>query len=281
MERDPIEEIARQAERSSYRFSRRAFDQWLDHAGRPLAEAFQAAPWPDEAKRALFDSALRLAAEAVSCGYLAYRPDGITTEEGWFNWTFGTLLGARLPRLSPVEAAAELAQLWNLAEGLELGPAWLRTLFELVRARLVEVPSVTTFLREIDEGLSPAGLLPLGSDPRTWRVRALRVAEGPLYARPGRAYLLAPRVVAVEERVSGGLSLFLLRPDPLPLGLAPRALVEAALPVDSQAVAVEGSALARLLERERVGELDGLLHTEHFWVASGAISERVWFAWVE
>ena len=217
----------------------------------------------------MLEAALWLGAEAVGMGYL--HATGEAT--GWFSHALGPLLAERLPVRSPRAALEDLAQLWNLSEGLERSAPWLRALFSHFRHRLLPELSVEAFVHGLDAAVGDEGLVALGDDASRWTTAWLPAGPLPGDVLPGRIVFLAPRVVAVEHRGLGQASFYFLQPSPLPLGTGP--LPE--LPAPGPRSHANGR--AGLLAFCRAGALHADATSPFAWVGSPELSQRVLFAW--
>jgi hypothetical protein len=262
--------VEARARQRFHRFSPRAWNAWVDGAARPLAQALSQAPgWTSEQREAVLESAVWLGAEAVGLGYLHVSEEAT----GWFHHAFGALLAERVPRREPRAALEDLAALWNLSESLERAAPWLRQLFLHFRFQLLAERSVADFVRHLDGVLGADGLLPLGDEPSAWTSAWLPASPLPGDALPGAAVFVAPRVVAVEHRGRSQASFFLLQPSPLPLGVGPAPT----LPFPrSEAPPPERWPWLRA---QRTGALYAECASQHAWVVSPELSQRVLFAW--
>ena len=269
---DPIKKIEFEAKKRSHRFSDRAWQQWLNQGGLQLARDLQQTSWKPIEKEQVFEGALKLAAEAVSCGYLPYRPE--QTPQSWFEWIWYEVLATRLPRLTPVAALEELATLFNFSESLELGQVWRKKLFFLFRQQLTPERSLQDFITHIDQQLSPNSLTPLSENTRQWQIRHMSLSAFSPYALPAAPHFIAPRIVGVHARETENLFLYLLTPEPLPLGLGGRQLLE-----DLPKPPLLTRETLAFREQHRLGELQHEISNPWFWVGVPSLSQRIYFAW--
>jgi hypothetical protein len=266
--------IAEEARKRSVRFSDRAWNAWLDQGGLRVAEALHPLSWSAQEKDAVIEATLRLTAEAVSCGYLSFGES--TNSSPWFPWAWNLLLPTRLARSTPQEAISELSTLWNLSEKLEIGPPWLRRLFELSRSDLRSEETLNAFLSRIETRLQTAGLPALPARSDRWRSGWVDADVTRPYALPESVTWIAPRIAAIATQGSEGVTLVLLTPTPVVLGSGPRSLLSTATASDAS----EATDPA-YLHRERIGTLRTSARNEWFWAGIPEYTRRVFFAWGE
>jgi hypothetical protein len=188
----------------------------VDGPGRILADGLLRTGQDAELSRKTLESWLRLAAEAMGCGYLVPARAGAQTVMTRL-WT--SLLPSKLPNVAPERRADVLADCWNLGENLEASPAWLRRIFLHEIDRLEDPGNMAAFVTGVAARIyeAPAAL----TGPR--RVQLVDLAREDRRFLPGEVQLVAARVACVTDRLRPELSIgiWLLDP-PVVLGPMPR-----------------------------------------------------------
>lgn len=165
---------------------------WRDLLAGPAGRLLDTLGTPPD--HPLVQSYLRLATWGLGLGYLFPTTAGTS----FFTLAWTRLIPERLVDVPPERRAQVLAALWNLAENLEQGPAWLRLVLvrqaqhwrlDDLEARLADVRAVALDPPAQDDQEGDLVWIPLADHDRRFL--------------PGALHFVSPTIVCVHERHAG------------------------------------------------------------------------------
>lgn len=185
--------IAREARARHLRWDEEVWATLLAGPAQRLAAGLEKAGGGAEAA-ALLESYLRLGAEAVGRGYLY--PEALGSS--FLGRAWRTLLPEQLPALPPRSRAEALARCWNVAEGLEHEPFWLRRVFDHVGGDRPRLAALDSLLAEVSRrALGPPARRLEGRLDAPWCHLG---TDDPRFL-PGAVHFVSPTVVCVHDRL--------------------------------------------------------------------------------
>jgi hypothetical protein len=175
------------------------FPRWDEQMWQLVIEGPASSLIASNAPRAVLESYLTLAAEAVGRGYLY--PAASMGRESFFTRSWLEWLPAQLPSLAAPRQGELLALCWNLGENLERGPRWLERIFLRLFGQDLSLDDLEPTTERVSRLIFEPPVTRL--TPENGRVHWVHMGGEDALFLPGRIIFLAPTVVSVADRQTG------------------------------------------------------------------------------